>query len=137
MANAPSGQLDALVRSDREYEFETWLEDHGVDDAWEIAPALVKRGYHPLLAIAAGTGDVLMSRLRRPHAAMRASELESLAVSFSSEQLPAVAGWLNSSFTVHNVMAEVRASPLLRRQRQTMAHNLARWTARMLNESRR
>ena len=36
-----------------------------------------------------------------------ASELESLAVSFSSEQLPAVAGWLNSSFTVHNVMAEV------------------------------
>ena len=25
-----------------------------------------KRGYHPLLAIAAGTGDVLMSRLRRP-----------------------------------------------------------------------
>ena len=75
-------ELDALARSDREYEFETWLEDHGVDDAWEIAPALVNMGYE-------------------------ASELESLAVSFSSEQLPAVAGWLNSSFTVHNVMAEV------------------------------
>ena len=75
-------ELDALARSDREYEFETWLEDHGVDDAWEIAPALVNMGY-------------------------QASELESLAVSFSSEQLPAVVGWLNSSFTVHNVMAEV------------------------------
>ena len=28
----------------------------------------VKRGYHPLLAVAAGTGDVLMSRLREGRA---------------------------------------------------------------------
>ena len=29
---------------------------------------LLKRGYHPLLAVAAGTGDVLMSRLREGRA---------------------------------------------------------------------
>jgi CRP-like cAMP-binding protein len=34
-------EMDALARSDREYELEEWLEDQGVEDAWELAPTLV------------------------------------------------------------------------------------------------
>ena len=37
--------LDAITRSDREAELEQWLEDNGVEDAWELAPALVTMGY--------------------------------------------------------------------------------------------
>lgn len=37
--------LDAMTRSDREYAIETWLEENGVEDAWECAPVLVSMGY--------------------------------------------------------------------------------------------
>ena len=37
--------LDSLTRSDREYELETWLEEQGVENAWEVAPSLVNLGY--------------------------------------------------------------------------------------------
>ena len=37
--------LDPLTRSDREYEIESWLEEKGMEDAWEFAPALVNIGY--------------------------------------------------------------------------------------------
>ena len=40
-------ELDSLARSDSEYELETWLEDRGVEDAWELAPLLVNLGYDP------------------------------------------------------------------------------------------
>jgi PAS domain S-box-containing protein len=33
--------LDALARSDREAELEDWLEDRGVEEAWELAPTMV------------------------------------------------------------------------------------------------
>ena len=33
--------LDTLTRSDREDEIALWLEDHGVEEAWEISPTLV------------------------------------------------------------------------------------------------
>jgi signal transduction histidine kinase/predicted CoA-binding protein len=36
--------IDALERSDREYEIEEWLESHNVPDAWEYAPTLVDLG---------------------------------------------------------------------------------------------
>jgi signal transduction histidine kinase len=39
--------LDPLERSDREDEIENWLEGLGVENAWEIAPALVDLGYEP------------------------------------------------------------------------------------------
>ena len=38
-------QLDALTRSDREYEIETWCDDTQIDDGWELAPVLVEMGY--------------------------------------------------------------------------------------------
>jgi signal transduction histidine kinase len=34
-------ELDTLARSDREYEIETWLEDFGIDGAWEFSETLV------------------------------------------------------------------------------------------------
>jgi CRP-like cAMP-binding protein len=34
-------ELDALARSDREYEIETWLDEFGIRDAWEFSEALV------------------------------------------------------------------------------------------------
>jgi signal transduction histidine kinase len=36
--------LDSLERSDREDEVATWLEDHGVEEAWELSPTLVGAG---------------------------------------------------------------------------------------------
>jgi signal transduction histidine kinase len=39
--------IDPLTRSDQEYEIETWLEENGVADAWDLAPTLVSIGYTP------------------------------------------------------------------------------------------
>jgi signal transduction histidine kinase len=39
--------LDPLVRSDRESAMEGYLDEAGVDDAWQISPALVSLGYEP------------------------------------------------------------------------------------------
>jgi signal transduction histidine kinase len=36
--------LDSLERSDREDEVTTWLEDHGVEEAWDLSPTLVGAG---------------------------------------------------------------------------------------------
>jgi signal transduction histidine kinase len=47
--------LDALARSDREDAVGRWLEDHGMERAWELAPVLVERGV---------TVDVLESVMR-------------------------------------------------------------------------
>ncbi len=40
----PPGPLDALDMADRESELATWLEQHGVPDAWSIASPLVAGG---------------------------------------------------------------------------------------------
>ena len=36
--------LDTLEQSDREDELADWLEDHGLEDGWELAPTLVSAG---------------------------------------------------------------------------------------------
>ena len=38
-------EMDALRRSDTEAELEQWLNEHGLDDGWEMAPGLVNLGY--------------------------------------------------------------------------------------------
>lgn len=75
-------EMDALARSDRETELETWLYEHGVTDAWEFTPTLVDLQF---------TID----------------DLAGLAGGFSAAQLPAVIGLVNSTYTVHNLLAEV------------------------------
>ena len=75
-------ELDALARSDREYELEDWLDDHGVDDPWELAPSLVDMRYE-------------------------VGGLDELALSFAAEQLPGVIGWLGATYSTSNLMAEI------------------------------
>ena len=58
-----SAQLDPLSRSERELELERWLDDHGIDEPWDLAPALLD----------ADVGD---------------EQLEALAQRFPDAQLP-------------------------------------------------
>ena len=75
-------EMDALARSDQEYELEGWLQEHGVDNAWEMAPALVNLDF-----------DV--------------AGLAVLAGKFSPDHLPAVIESLGAAYTVHNLLAEI------------------------------
>jgi signal transduction histidine kinase len=74
--------LDVLVRSDREGELEAWLDEREMVDAWDIAPTLVDMGY-----------DV--------------ADLERLADNYLTDQLPAVIGWLNATYTTYNLLVEI------------------------------
>jgi signal transduction histidine kinase len=74
--------LDAITQSDREAELEQWLEDKGVEDAWELAPALVTMGYS-------------------------ADELAQLETNFTAKQLPPVLTWLVTGFTIFNILDEI------------------------------
>ena len=78
-------ELNALVRSDRESELETWLEEHGMPNAWTLAPTLVNLNY-----------DV--------------AGLTVLADSFAPDQLPAIISSLDTSYTVHSLLVEIGQS---------------------------
>ncbi len=80
---ANPSDLDSLARSDREYELETWLEDAGFSDAWELAPSLANMNYAP-------------------------DELAVLAEQFSQEQLPAILNWMVASYNVYSLMEEIK-----------------------------
>lgn len=45
--SAPGSPLSVLERGDREDAVASWLEDKGVRDAWDLAPALVDAGWDP------------------------------------------------------------------------------------------
>jgi signal transduction histidine kinase len=74
--------IDPLTRSDQEYEIETWLEENGVEDAWEFAPTLVSIGYTP-------------------------QELTDLAKNFSGEKFQATVSLLSNLYTTRNLMEEI------------------------------
>ena len=74
--------IDALSRSDQEYALEEWLDDHGVEDAWELAPTLVNLGYNE-------------------------DQLTELARTFDLPQLSAVITWLGATYNVYSLLAEV------------------------------
>ena len=80
-ANRPL-EMDALVRSDREYEMETWLEDHNVEDAWQIAPNMVNLDFNE-------------------------DALNSLAEEFPAERLICITKWLNATFNVYSLLKEI------------------------------
>ena len=75
-------EMDALARSDRESELESWLEERGIADAWELTSTLVDLQYD-------------------------AAGLAALAEGFAIDQLSAVIGWLNATYTVYNLLAEI------------------------------
>ncbi|MGW8249987.1 MAG: sensor histidine kinase, partial [Anaerolineales bacterium] len=74
--------IDTLTRSDRESELETWLEEKGVDKAWQAAPALVNLGYQP--------GD-----------------LQELMADFTPTQFSAVIEWMNCTYTIYSLLEEI------------------------------
>ncbi|HNB51458.1 MAG TPA: CoA-binding protein [Anaerolineales bacterium] len=74
--------IDAMTRSDREYELETWLEEHNVPESWELAPGLVDLDL-----------DV--------------EHLELLADHFSPAQFATVVSWLGINFETHTLLAEI------------------------------
>jgi signal transduction histidine kinase len=81
-ANLPP-EMDALTRSDREYELEEWLEDLGVEDGWELAPTLV---------------DLNLST----------EERATLSTKFQHDQLGPMIRWLNANYTTYSLFAELR-----------------------------
>jgi signal transduction histidine kinase len=74
--------IDTLTRSDREYELETWLEEQGVDNAWQVAPALVNLGY-------------------------KRDDLMALVADFTPSQFTAVIEWLNCTYTIYSLLEEI------------------------------
>lgn len=80
---ARPGDLDALGRSDREAEVETWLGDHGIGDGWELAPALVNLGFDP-------------------------ARLEALADDFGAGHVSPVVVWLGRTYPVYGLLEEIR-----------------------------
>jgi len=78
-------ELDSLARSDREADLELWLEDKGVENAWEIAPTLVDRGFDE-------------------------PDLELLGDQFSETQLPQILSYLSGDFTVQHLIAEISSA---------------------------
>lgn len=76
------GGYDALERSDREYDVETWLEDKGMEDAWEHVPVLVEFGWDE-------------------------KALKSWSDVFDEQHLPVILRWLATGYTVHSLLDEI------------------------------
>jgi PAS domain S-box-containing protein len=74
--------MNALTRSDRESEMEDWLEEHGIETAWELAPTLVSLGYDK-------------------------SEIHTLAENFTARQFSVVIEWLSCTHTIYSLFSEI------------------------------
>ncbi len=74
--------MDLLTRSDREAELEAWLDEQGVENAWEIAPPLVNLGYS-------------------------CDALNTLVADFTPSQFYAVIEWLGDTYTIYSLLEEI------------------------------
>ena len=74
--------IDALGRSDREFEVEDWLKSYNIPDAWEFAPTIVDLGF---------SND----------------QLNDLASSFSADHLGKVIAWMGASFNTFTLLEEI------------------------------
>ena len=74
--------LGVLERSDRETAVEDWLTSHGVDQPWDVAPALVEAGFQP-------------------------ADLERIGSVFSGAQLAAIMTWLGATATALSLLEQV------------------------------
>ena len=83
-AKSPSA-LSALARSDRERELENWLEERGLSNARELAPALADLNYDT-------------------------AGLTTMADEYAPDQLSAVIGGLVATYVVHNMLTETGQS---------------------------
>jgi PAS domain S-box-containing protein len=76
-------EMSAMARADAEAELEDWLDEHEVEDPWEIAPVLVEAGQ--------GVAD-----------------LEALRDTVGRANVPAVVAWQSNTHRVYRLLAEVR-----------------------------
>jgi len=74
--------MDALTRSDKESDMEDWLDEKGVETAWQLAPMLVSLGYNQ-------------------------SKINTLAKTFSPHQFIVVIEWLSYTYTIHSLLSEI------------------------------
>lgn len=74
--------FDALDRSDREAAVEEWLEERGVPEGWDLAPALAAQGLDP-------------------------AALDLLAAALAQAALPPVLGWAAAVFPVYSLLHEI------------------------------
>jgi signal transduction histidine kinase len=77
--------LDPLTQSDREDELATWLEEHGIDEGWQVAPALVAAG-------------------------LTADRLTPLVEQFPRDTFSNALGWIEAVLTLHTLADEVEES---------------------------
>lgn len=75
-------EMDALTRNDMEAEIENWLDDHGISEAWQLAPNLVNLQFNE-------------------------KELAFLAEEFPAELLTCVVEWLNATYDVYSLLHEL------------------------------
>jgi signal transduction histidine kinase len=75
--------FDPVSRNDIENDVEMWLEDRGIDEAWDLAPSLVGVGLRP-------------------------GELDELAETLPPAALAPVVVWLARAFPVYSVLEEIR-----------------------------
>ena len=80
-AAAASG-LDPLTQSDRESAVQSWLEQLGIEEAWELAPALVSAGWEQ-------------------------DALEKVGDTFPPDILKVVAAWLAAGATAYALLDEI------------------------------
>ena len=79
---ARPGDMDPIAQSDHADQLQTWLEAHGLADAWEYAPILAS-------------------------AAIARGDLAALERTFTPQQLPAVVAWLAHTYTVYSLLEEI------------------------------
>jgi signal transduction histidine kinase len=83
VAKAPT--LSPLEASDREDELTDWLDDHGIQEGWRIAPTFVQAG-------------------------LDADWLDQIAAAVTEEVLPSAIGWLNYTVETELLMDEINDS---------------------------
>jgi signal transduction histidine kinase len=74
--------LNALTRTDQETDLERWLKEKGIENTWELVPALVSLGY-------------------------RGSDLEELLKTFTLQQFSLVIDWLSCTHAIYSLVAEI------------------------------
>jgi signal transduction histidine kinase len=85
VAARPAPSLGPLDRSDREDELGMWLDERGVENGWDLAPAFVER-------------DV------------SAAELDRLGADLPPGSVPAVLGWLQQALDAASLLGEIEHS---------------------------
>jgi signal transduction histidine kinase len=74
--------MDSLTRSDLEIELETWLDEQGVENAWEVTSTLVNLGYDR-------------------------TKLAALKSELTPAQFLAVIDWLHCTYIIYSLLEEV------------------------------